>query len=102
MKKLVLQKGYNQYGAQMGRKDILPDKKDAAVKLRMEKLRWVDGDYDQFGAYWGKSDKGGDIYCAHGQWGIPFKDVFIFIRAREREEAKMLIKDLLPNSKFFR
>lgn len=99
--KLTLPNGSSKRGAQMGRVNQLPNNIKAPVKLRLTRLRWVSGDYDQFGAYWG----GGSndyVFCAWGQWGIPFKDVFVFVRATDREDAKEKVKLSLPNAKFYR
>jgi len=92
--KLTLPNGSSARGAQMGRRNILPDDVNKPIKLRMEKLRWVDGDYDSFGAYWGNS--GDNVYCA---W---MDNVRVFVRATNRETAKEEVRDLLPNATFFR
>ena len=98
---LTLPNGSSRSGAQMGRPNVLPDNLEARINLNMEKLRWVDGDYDQFGAYWG-GGSGDDVYCAHAQWGIPYGEVFIFVRAKNRMIAKELVREFLPNATFFR
>jgi hypothetical protein len=84
-------------GARMGRMSILPDNKEASVKLRMEKLKWSCGDYDQGGAYWGRSGYD-SIYCA---W-LPNSNIKIFVRASNREQAKNLVIEDLPNATFFK
>lgn len=101
--KLVLSKAYSERGADMGRRNLLPEQTDPSppIKLRMEKLRWVDGDYDQGGAYWGYNGCN-DVYCAWGEWGIPFKPVQIFVRALTRAEAKTAVREFLPRAKFYR
>jgi len=86
-------------GSAMGRRDTLPDDAAAPCKLRMERLRWVDGDYDQFGAYWGNSG-GTSIYCAHGDAGEV--SARVFVRASSREEAKTKVRQTLPNAAFYR
>jgi len=40
-------------GSQMGRRNVLPDDRSEPCKLRLARLRLVDGGYDQWGAYWG-------------------------------------------------
>ena len=82
-------------GAKMGRPNILPLDINAPIKLRLEKLRLVDGDYDVEGCYWGGS-AGSFIYCA---W-LP--TIQIFVRAKNREAAKQLVKEELYNVTFFR
>lgn len=89
-------------GAQMGRVSQLPENREASIKLRIERLKWVDSDYDQGGAYWGNPHDGRAVYCAWGQWGIPFKPVFVFVWASNREEAKRAVRNNLPNATFFR
>lgn len=83
-------------GAKMGRPNILPPDLNAPIKLRMEKLKWVDGDYDIAGCYWG-GGSGDFIYCA---WA---DNVQIFVRAKSRKEAKELVRVWveLPNATFF-
>jgi hypothetical protein len=80
-------------GSQMGRRNILPDDCQQPYRLRLERLRWVDGDY------WGNSG-GTAIYCAHGDTG----DIraLVFARARNREHAKELVRESLPLAKFYR
>ena len=104
MNKLVLPSGSSNRGAQMGRSNILPTDENVAVKLQMEKLKWVDGDYDQFGAYWG-GGTGDNVYCAFGEWsryGYSFQEVKVFVRAKSRNEAKELVREYLPNCLFYR
>jgi hypothetical protein len=92
--KLKLAKAYSQYGADMGRRNVLPDDRKAAIKLHLERLKWVDGDYDQGGAYWG----GGSndfIYCAYTD-GVQY-----FVRASNRIAAKELVRVYFTTAKFF-
>lgn len=87
------------YGAPMGRRNILPDDCDEAVKLQMVKLQWVDGDYDEGGAYWG-GGSGDSIYFASGENDEIVIEVYV--RARNRTAAKAKVRRLLPNAKFYR
>ena len=82
-------------GSQMGRRNSLPDDINASIKLQMEPLKWVDGDYDQQGCYWG-GGSGDYIYCAHAE------TVMIFVRAKNREAAKTGVLAVLPAAKFYR
>jgi hypothetical protein len=94
----------SKYGAQMGRRNILPADTDAKIKLKMEKLKWVDGDYDMGGAYWGGGG-GNNIYCAYAYINEPVDYDFgtlIFVRAYDRNEAKKLIREMLPQATFWR
>ena len=93
MKQLILSNGSSRFGAQMGRCNELPADVNAPIKLQMVKLKWVDGDFDEFGAYWGNS--GDNIYCA-------FTDnVKIFVRAKSRLGAKSMVRNLVPNARFY-
>jgi len=93
---MKLSKVSSKYGAPMGRWNTLPENQSLSCKLHLEKLRWVDGDYDQGGAYWGH---GTDIYRAYGDVGEVATEVFV--RAANREEAKTLVRDHLPAARFY-
>ena len=77
----------------MGRRDIVPSDTPDNVKLRMERLQWVGGDYDQWGAYWGRTD-GTSIYCAWSE-DAPAECVQVFVRAVSRQQAKEKVTQLL-------
>lgn len=83
-------------GARMGRLDTLPEDPKAPVKLRLERLKWYDGDYDAGGAYWG-GGSGSDIYCAWTPEGTE-----VFVRAVNRHQAKTQVKAVLPGAIFYR
>ena len=85
-------------GSQMGRRDTLPDDRTAPCKLRLVRLRWVDGDYDAGGAYWGNSG-GTSTYRALGDAGEVRAE--IFVRASSRDDAKAQVRALLPNVRFY-
>lgn len=91
-------------GAQMGRRDHIPEDRNVSCKLHLRNiLTGSDGAYDEEEAYWGTGDP---VYWAcddvtdlepeHVGW------VEIFIRAKNREEAKAKIKELLPNARFYK
>jgi hypothetical protein len=81
----------SRYGAPMGRQNQMPDPDDAPVKLRLCRARWVDGDYDQGGAYWGGGGHG-DIYCGYSvRLGIR-----IYARGKSEGEAAAKILDCCP------
>lgn len=84
----------------MGRRSHVPDR-HAAPKLHLEKLRWVDGDYDQGGAYWGNSG-GTFIYRAEGEAEGVDERYDIYVRAANREHAKAKVRELVPAARFFR
>ena len=91
--KLILENGSSRYGAQMGRPNVLPADKNKSIKLRLERLRFVDLAYDSFGAYWGMP---ATIYCAWDDEGTK-----VFARAQNRDEAKTKVKQILMGAKFF-
>lgn len=80
-------------GAMMGRCDELPDNLNAAVKLHLRRVPFVDYCYDQGGAYWGAP---GDLWCA---W---CDGVAIYTRAKSRSDAKAIVISKLPNARFYR
>ena len=81
----------------MGRSNVLPDNPQEPIKLRLTKLQWVDGDYDQWGAYWGHGNGDTDVYCAWNNAGVR-----IFVRGWHRESAKQGVWKVLPKAKFYR
>ena len=94
-----LRRGCNQYGASMGRSDTVPENPAAPVRLSLVRLRWIDGDYDAGGAYWGGTP-GTWIFRAIGD----AEDVVaeLYVRASSREEAKTLIRRRVPGATFYR
>ena len=84
-----LPKAYSKYGAQMGRSNT------ATGKCTLGKVRPVDGDYDNGGAYWGFGRDSEDIYVAKSkksayEWpseGDTNKTGFSFVRANSPYEA---------------
>lgn len=112
MAKLKLSKGYSSRGADMGRRNIWPADRQAPAKLRMQRLKWQDGDYDEGGAYWGRTfvtrpseshsiRHSYNVYCA---WNEEEGDneVQIFVRAVSREEAKERVRQDLHKATFYR
>lgn len=81
----------SKYGAPMGRPTI---RDNLAARVRLFRVRFVDGDYDAGGAYWGGG--GGPLYACVG-------DGFqTFTRADCRENAKQSILEEFPDLKFYR
>ncbi len=80
-------------GAGMGRSDTLPANPMAPIELYVQRLSWVDGDYDEGGAYWGIGAMNGKkptyIYWAQGEDAEDCIDVFV--RAISLEAAKEAI-----------
>lgn len=90
---------YQPTGSMMGRQSILPERGTGewlqVRKVRLERLRLVDGAYDQGGAYWGGPET---LWCAWNRAG----DVEIYVRADDRETAKAKVRTLLPAAAFYR
>lgn len=90
----------SQYGAPMGRHSTALDLLVGAGKIHVERVPFVDYDYDQGGAYWGGSREAGPLYCAWNESGANY------FRARDRAHALMLIcygmKDQNAPVRFFR
>ncbi len=82
-------------GSRMGRRDKLPLVRSAPCKLRIKALKWVDGDYDQSGAYWGYTP-GDTIYCAWNADGVQ-----VFIRAKSLAEALNAVCEAIPGATFY-
>ena len=97
---LTLSKGYSSWGADMGRRDIMPEDPSKPIKLWLQRLKWVDGDYDQGGAYWGHIP-GDSIYCAWSNDGAENDTgVRIYVRAKTKQQAKDEVLALLPTALF--
>lgn len=75
------------YGAPMGRSEIL---NDFSGKVRCFRVRFVDGDYDDGGAYWGRGNRYIALYCATKQKGTVTNGdgLLMFTRAFNRMDAK--------------
>ena len=93
-------------GSQMGRPDVIPQSVHQnlgyPIRLHLNRLRWVDGAYDQGGAYWGQdSQRGTDVYCAWGKYGPNDLFIQVFVRACSRKEAKINVRDKISLATFF-
>jgi len=87
------------YGAPMGRNNNIPPDIQSVGTLHLERLIWVDHDYDQGGAYWGRV-AGQYIYWAYGEtidWQVD-----IFVRASCRDNAKTEVIKFISKAKFYR
>jgi len=108
-------------GGPMGRRNLLPDDPSSPIALLLERLEWVDGDYDSGGAYWGAKspvrtvtrpewqDRFCDSHAGEGRpdwiWravgeSIIGDDAEVFVRATDADSAKVAILDLLPGATF--
>ena len=92
-------------GALMGRPDNIPEcvRFLSSVKLRLERLKMYDGDcYDAGGCYWGSGNGTTSMYCAWGKYGVSFALVQVFVRSSNRNDARVAVRDILPNARFYR
>jgi hypothetical protein len=94
--KFTLENGCSRYGAQMGRRNEVPDDY-AGEKLRMLRLPFVDGCYDRWGAYWGSP---ANVWCAWGESAT--ERVRIFVRGNDRAAACREVLKALPSARFAR
>jgi len=85
-------------GSTMGRRSWRGRDSETPVKCYLKKLKWVDGDYDEQGAYWGYTP-GTNIYWANFDIGDTNED--IFVRASSRDDAKAQVRARLPKATFF-
>jgi hypothetical protein len=90
----TLPKGCSKYGANMGRRSDWPEDRSVPIMLMIERLQWVDGDYDQGGAYWGgfipDRDPPSYIFWAYGE--DDENQVDIFVRAKSLADAERKIR----------
>lgn len=82
----------------MGRRSWRGHDVSGPVKCYMRKLKWVDGDYDEQGAYWGFVPGTAIYWC---NFDIVDTNEDIFVRATSRQDAKEQIRQQLPLAKFF-
>ena len=84
-------------GAPMGRCDWgLAEHRDRPMMMYLQRVRFIDGDYDLGGAYWGGG--GEPLFCA---WAEDV-EVRVFVRAKDRRAAKLKVNEQFLNAKFFR
>ncbi len=84
--KTAANNGASTYGAQMGRTNQRDGEPEA---LYLQKVRFVDGDYDTGGAYWGGGPGSAPLWCAFSPADTDNEDsIRIFVRAPTRAEAK--------------
>lgn len=87
-------KAYSARGAQMGRRNYVGDENPPVY---LQRVTFVDGDYDRGGAYWGGYPSP-PLWCAMDADG----QTRIFVRAKTRDEAKQLMLDDYPELTFKR
>jgi hypothetical protein len=67
------------------------------AKCHLFRVRMVDGDYDDGGAYWG-GPPSEPLWCVRDKRG---GDVLLFYRARNREAALALVREEYPELTFY-
>jgi hypothetical protein len=76
----------------MGRRNTITDVESTGL-FEITRLRWVDGDYDEGGAYWGH---------ASGEWIYRATDTVhdneCFVRARSLTAAKAAVRETFPRA----
>ena len=85
-------------GASMGRSNNISEP-NYPVRFHLVKLKWVDGDYDKGGAYWGYTP-GTSIFHAWGDGELEEQEMFV--RSDSRDNAKLEILKKFPNASFYR
>lgn len=84
------------YGAPMGRRSDLATDGDP-IKLCLRHVPFIDGCYDQGGAYWGSPE---NLWVA---WGDDGDEVCVlYVRARDRQDAKAQVIAHRHNARFYR
>ena len=82
-------------GAPMGRASYLSNElSDQLTPLHLQKLIFVDGDYDKGGAYWGGGSNLGSMYCAF----TPNMETMIFVFSKSRNSAKEQVVDFVDHN----
>lgn len=91
-------------GSQMGRANRIPSGAiEQPVKMRLQRLPFVGGDYDRWGAYWGGPatvwiSESADVV----EFGDSLQTVQIFVRADCRTEARQKVTEMIPTARFYR
>lgn len=83
-------------GSQMGRRNEIPADY-MGERLRLQRLPFVDWDYDRWGAYWGAP---ANVWCVWGE--SQTEQVRVFVRANSRAETKQKVKAVIPKARFYR
>lgn len=84
-------------GAPMGRVSTIANP-ELPIEFEIHRLRWVDGDYDQGGAYWGGAEGRNHIYRACPI--NPDLEDEVFVRATSLDDAKRQIGGMYVSPSF--
>ncbi len=82
------------HGAQMGRRNITDNQE---AKVHVFRVRFVDGDYDMGGVYWGGGRDSLPLYCALSRE----LDFMVFTRCLTRDEMKDQLREDYPHLTFY-
>lgn len=80
----------SKYGARMGRRSDI----SAALNGRcvhVDRVKFVDGDYDKGGAYWGGGRDSDPVFCAYSD--DEYERVVYYFRTSDLRKARRIIKD---------
>jgi hypothetical protein len=99
MKPPTLPKACSQYGASMGRSNVIAEP-DEIIKFHIYRMRMVDGDYDIGGAYWGGGHEVPPMWHAYGDG--PEQRNEMFVRGWTRDEVKLKVIEDFAFAKFYR
>ena len=79
------------FGAPMGRRNQCDG---AAEMLHLQRIRFVDGDYDAGGAYWGGGIGTDPLWCAFSPDDTNNEEpIMIFVRAKTQADAIVAVLD---------
>ena len=96
MSEYKFEKGYNEYGAFIGRSEY--NKPPAKRIVRLFEVHLDSGGYDNGGAYWGTGEK---LWCAIANEDSTGQETYrAFIRAHTRKAAAFMLR--LNNSQLIR
>src|SRR6187402_380632 len=83
-----------QYGAPMGRRDV-GSSDESRVRMTMRLVPFIDGDYDNGGAYWGGGRDTPRLWCA---WSAD-RSVIRYVRAKSLAAALLIVYEDFPNAR---
>ena len=102
----------SRYGAPMGRRTARAFDAELPFKFHLVRVRINSGGYDSGGAYWGRGEP---LYWActdeefettaslvYGFAAPEIMAVDLYVRANDREDAKVAVRTQYPNAIFFR
>lgn len=87
----------SRFGAPMGRRDSIPADASTVRALSLSFVPFVDGDYDQGGAYWGGGASTLPLFCAWGETEDG-EAVHVFTRAASYASAATFARVAFPNA----